>query len=352
MIIDKILIEAKKSDASDAHVVCVLPPILRVHGDLVRLEQFGDVTPEISDKILKEILNDNQKKLLEEQKAVDFSYALPNVGRFRCSYYYQRGSLAGAFRLISHEILSLKQLGLPQQVEEFAFYPRGLVLVTGPTGSGKSTTLAAIINIINQRRALNIITVEDPIEYLFNHNKSIISQREILADARSFRDALRYVLREDPDVIMVGEMRDLETISSALTAAETGHLVFSTLHTQDAAQTIDRIIDIFPTHQQRQIRTQLAGTLKGVLVQQLLPNIQKNGRVAATELMFVNNAISNMIREDKSYQIGTAMQSSGKRGMITMDSSLVSLYRAGKISKETAIDSAHNREEVIRLIGS
>ena len=209
MIIKEILSYAKQKDASDVHIVCVLPPILRVHGRLIKLAEFGEITPDISRRILTEILNSDQKERLEEQKALDFSFAIPDIGRFRCSYYYQRGSLAGAFRLISHKILTVEELGLPSQIKEFAKYPRGLVLVTGPTGSGKSTTLASIIDIINKNRSVNIITIEDPIEYLFQHKKSIISQREVLSDARSFQEALRFILREDPDVIMVGEMRDL-----------------------------------------------------------------------------------------------------------------------------------------------
>ncbi len=228
--------------------------------------------------------------------------------------------------------------------------PGALVLVTGPTGCGKSTTLAAIIDMINRNRSENIITIEDPIEYLFTHKKSIISQREVLTDTHSFEAALKYILREDPDVIMVGEMRDLETISSTLTAAETGHLVFSTLHTQDAPQTIDRIIDVFPTHQQKQVRAQLAGTLKAVLVQQLIPNKEKDGRVPATELMFVTTAIKNMIREVKVHQIYSAIQASGRRGMITMDMSLANLCKTGKITEETALEKAHNIDEVKRMI--
>ncbi|MFC2145619.1 type IV pilus twitching motility protein PilT, partial [Actinomycetota bacterium] len=314
------------------------------------LPEFGLITPDISEKILTEIINDEQKARLKKDLALDFSHTIPDMGRFRCSYFYQRGTLAGAFRLISKEILTVEELGLPPQVKEFSTYPRGLVLVTGPTGSGKSTTLAAIIDNINKIRAENIITVEDPIEYLFTHNNSIVSQREVLADTISFNSALRFVLREDPDVIMVGEMRDLETVSSALTAAETGHLVFSTLHTQDAPQTIDRIIDIFPTHQQKQVRIQLATTLRAVLVQQLLENTQGDGRVAATELMFVNAAIANMIRESKAHQIYTAIQAGGKRGMMTMDMSLANHYKQGRISREVCMEKAHNREEMQRMI--
>lgn len=350
MDINDILIEAIKRDASDIHIVCVLPPVIRIHGSLIKLEKFGEITPEISKKILIRILNEEQIRRLEKQLAVDFSHTLPGYGRFRCSYFYQRNSLAAAFRYISRKILSVEELGLPGQVEEFANYPRGLVLVTGPTGCGKSTTLASIINMINSNRCENIITIEDPIEYLFTHKKSIVSQREILTDTRSFGAALKYILREDPDVIMVGEMRDLETISSTLTAAETGHLVFSTLHTQDAPQTIDRIIDIFPTHQQNQVRSQLAGTLKAVLVQQLIPNKDNTGRVPATELMFVTPAIKNMIREMKVHQIYSAIQAGGKRGMMTMDMSLAKLYKNGKIAEEMALEKAHNRDEVKRMI--
>ena len=350
MDIIQILEEGIKRSASDIHIVCVLPPILRVHGRLIKLKEFGEVTPEISKKMLLRILNDDQIARLENQLAVDFSYTLPGYGRFRCSYYYQRGSLAAAFRYISRNILTIEELSLPKQIKEFASYPRGLVLVTGPTGCGKSTTLAAIIDMINANRSENIITIEDPIEYLFGHKKSIVSQREILSDTKSFHSALKYILREDPDVIMVGEMRDLETISNTLTAAETGHLVFSTLHTQDAPQTIDRIIDIFPTHQQKQVRNQLAGTLKAVLVQQLVPNRNNDGRVPATELMFVNNAIKNMIREMKVHQIYSTIQASGKKGMITMDMSLVNLYKNGKITKEVLLEKAHKIDEVLRMV--
>ncbi|OGD35946.1 type IV pili twitching motility protein PilT [Candidatus Atribacteria bacterium RBG_16_35_8] len=350
MDINDILFEAIKSNASDVHIVCILPPIMRVHGKLIKLEKFGDVTSEISEKMLTGILNEGQKKRLKEKLTVDFSYTMQHQGRFRCSYYYQRNSLAAAFRYISREIPSIEELNLPKQIEEFVNYPRGLVLVTGPTGCGKSTTLAAIIDMINKNRSENIITIEDPIEYLFTHKKSIVSQREVLTDTYSFGEALKYILREDPDVIMVGEMRDLETISSTLTAAETGHLVFSTLHTQDAPQTIDRIIDVFPTHQQKQVRAQLAGTLKAVLVQQLIPNINKDGRLPATELMFINDAVRNMIREVKVHQIYSAIQASGRRGMMTMDMSLANLYKEGKITEETALEKAHDMNEIKRMI--
>lgn len=350
MDINDVLIEAIKRNASDIHIVCALPPVIRINGRLTKLEKFGEITPEISKKILIRILNEEQIRRLEKQLAVDFSHTLPGYGRFRCSYFYQRNSLAAAFRYITRKILSIEELNLPVQIEEFADYPRGLVLVTGPTGCGKSTTLASIINLINNNRFENIITIEDPIEYLFTHKKSIVSQREVLTDTRSFGTALKYILREDPNVIMVGEIRDLETISSTLTAAETGHLVFSTLHTQDAPQTIDRIIDIFPTHQQNQVRSQLAGVLKAVLVQQLIPNKDNTGRLPATELMFVTPAIKNMIREMKVHQIYSAIQAGGKRGMMTMDTSLANLYKNGKITEEMALEKAHNRDEVKRMI--
>jgi len=350
MNIDDILLEAMKREASDVHIVCVLPPTIRIHGKLVKLKEFGEVTPDISKKMLTRILNEEQLARLENQLVVDFSYSLSGYGRFRCSYYYQRNSLAAAFRLISREIQSIEELNLPAQVAEFANYPRGLILVTGPTGCGKSTTLASIIDMINTKRSENIITIEDPIEYLFTHKKSIVSQREILTDTKSFELALKYILREDPDVIMVGEMRDLETISNTLTAAETGHLVFSTLHTQDAPQTVDRIIDIFPTHQQKQIRNQLASTLKAVLVQQLIPNKDNDGRVPATELMLVTPAIRNMIREMKVHQIYSAIQSSGKMGMMTMDRSLVDLYKSNKITRELVLEKAHSLDEVKRMM--
>ena len=350
MDLDEILLEGVKRNASDVHITCFLPPILRIHGKLVKLDDYNELSPSNIKEFLFKILDKEKIKKLEGDLELDFSYSIAGKGRFRCNYYYQRGTLSAAFRVITSDIKSVQELRLPDQIEEFATYPRGLVLVTGPTGSGKSTTLASIINLINTNRAENIITIEDPIEYLFKHKKSIISQREVGSDTKSFPSALKYVLREDPNVIMIGEMRDLETISSALTAAETGHLVFSTLHTQDAAQTIDRIIDVFPTYRQRQVRIQLAGTLKAVLVQQLLPTVNNDERIVATELMFVTGAIKNMIREVKTPQIYSAIQAGGKRGMMTMDMSLVKLYREGKITKELAYEKAHNREEIKRML--
>jgi len=350
--INEILKKGVELEASDVHLVAHSKPLVRINGLLVPLNNFAEINSEELKKILLEILDEKKLNTLETKLELDFSYSIAGLARFRCNYYYQRGSVAAAIRIVSTKMKSIEELGLPLKVKEFAGYPRGLVLVCGPTGSGKSTTLASIIDIINEERAENIITIEDPIEYLHKHKKSIISQREVEFDTRTFSEALKHALREDPNIIMVGEMRDLDTVSNTLTAAETGHLVFSTLHTQDAAQTIDRIIDIFPTHQQQQIRMQLAGTLKAVLVQQLIPNINNNSRVAACELMLVNSAIKNMIREMKVHQIYSSMQTGGKEGMIMMDISLARLYKEGKISKEVAYDKCHSREELIRYINS
>ncbi|MEI7616490.1 MAG: type IV pilus twitching motility protein PilT [Actinomycetota bacterium] len=350
--INEILRKSVELEASDVHLVANSRPIVRINGYLVPLENFSEIQPEELKKILFEITDEVRLHALEKNLELDFSYSISGLARFRCNYYFQRGTIAAAFRVVSTRIKSIEDLGLPLKVREFTGYPRGLVLVCGPTGSGKSTTLATLINIINEERAENIITIEDPIEYLHRHKKSIISQREVEFDTTSFAEALKHALREDPNIIMVGEMRDLDTVSNTLTAAETGHLVFSTLHTQDAAQTIDRIIDIFPTHQQQQVRMQLAGTLKAVLVQQLLPNVNNNGRVAACELMFVNTAIKSMIRDMKVHQIYSSMQTGGKEGMIMMDMSLARLYKQGKISKEVAYDKCHSRDELIRYINS
>jgi len=350
--LNEILIKAVNLDASDVHLIANSKPVLRINGALIELEEYKEFQAEQLKDILFQILDEKKISIFEKDLELDFSYSISGKGRFRCNYYFQRGSVAAAFRTVNSRIKSVEELGLPEKVKEFATYPRGLVLVCGPTGSGKSTTLASIIDIINTNRKENIITIEDPIEYLHHHKKSLVSQRELGFDTKSFAKALKHALREDPDIIMVGEMRDLETISSTLTAAETGHLVFSTLHTQDAAQTIDRIIDIFPTHQQQQIRMQLAGTLKAVLVQQLLPNAQNNGRVVACELMIVNSAIKNMIREMKVHQIYSSIQAGGKEGMIMMDMSLAKLYKQGKITQEVAYDKCHNREELMRYMSS
>lgn len=351
MKIDEILTIATQRNASDIHITTFLNPIFRINGELVRFEGCEQFDPDTVRSLLFEIIDDDKKKTFLKELELDFAYSIAGVGRFRVNYYMQRGSMVGAFRVIPATVKTVEDLRLPEAVKKFATYKKGLVLVTGPTGSGKSTTLASVIDIINTNRNENIITVEDPIEYLHRHKRSIINQREVGSDTKSFSNALKYVLREDPDVIMVGEMRDLETIASALTAAETGHLVFSTLHTQDAAQTIDRIIDVFPPYQQQQIRIQVAGTLNAVLVQQLLPTKDGNSRVVGVELMFVTNAIRNLIREGKTHQIPSSIQGGGKLGMVTMDACLCNIYRAGAISKEMAISRAHNKDDFLRMIG-
>ena len=280
------------------------------------------------------------------------SYSLPGKARFRVNVYFQRDSIGGAFRLIPFEIRTADQLGLPPVVAEFARFPRGLVVVTGPTGSGKSTSLASLLDIVNTERRCHIMTVEDPIEYLHKHKSSIVNQREVGADTHGFAQALKHVLRQDPDVILVGEMRDLETMSTAITAAETGHLVFATLHTQDAPQTIDRMIDAFPPHQQQQIRVQLSTTLQGVVTQQLLQTADGQGRVVAAEVLVATPAVRNLVREAKVHQIYSVMQAGGRFGMQTMDSSLAELVRAGKLTHEMAMDRSHDPDELTRLLGS
>lgn len=320
---------------SDLHVTVSLPPMMRINGEL---KPYGDVPMTAADTydIAKLILNENQMSTLEEMGEVDLSYVIPDVSRFRVNVFKQRGCCGIAFRVIWIKIPTIDELGFPDTLKEIALKPRGLFLVTGPTGSGKSTTLAAMVNHINMNRNCHIITLEEPIEYLHRHNRSMINQREIGTDSLTFANGLRAALREDPDVILVGEMRDLETIAIAITAAETGHFVMSTLHTTGAAQTIDRIIDVFPPHQQQQIKVELAAVLVGVVSQQLLPTSDGRGRVAAMEVMATNNAISNLVREGKTHQIPTIIQTSFAQGMKTMDYSLSELVKRGKITRETA----------------
>jgi twitching motility protein PilT len=282
---------------------------------------------------------------------LDISYAVPGKARFRVNVYQQRNALGAAFRLIPYEIRSLEENGMPAQLRGFATVPRGLIVVTGPTGSGKSTTLASIVDVVNRERAVHIMTVEDPIEFLHFHKRAVVNQREVGEDTLSFADALKHVLRQDPDVILVGEMRDLETIHMAITAAETGHLVFGTLHTQDAPQTIDRIIDVFPSHQQSQVRVQLAGALQAVVAQQLLPTADGRGRVAAVEILTATPAVRNLIREAKTHQIYSSMQAGAQFGMQTMDAALADLVRAGRITYDTALERAHHKDEFTRLSG-
>jgi twitching motility protein PilT len=337
--------------ASDLHITAGSPPAIRINGALRRLEEFPEFTPEQLQRLVYSILTQKQRERLEQELELDISYPLPGSARFRVNVYFQREALGAAFRLIPHEIKSIEQLGLPAQVEGFARIPRGLVLVTGPTGSGKSTTLAALVDVVNREQDMHIMTVEDPIEFLHRHKRCIVNQREVGSDTQSFASALKHVLRQDPDVILVGEMRDLETISTALTAAETGHLVFATLHTQDAPQTMDRIIDVFPSFQQQQIRVQLAATIQGVVTQQLLPTADGTGRAVATEVLVATPAVRNLVREAKIHQIYSAMQAGGKHGMQTMDQSLVALVRAGRVGYETAAANCHDVSELRRMLG-
>jgi twitching motility protein PilT len=340
-----------EKEASDLHITGGLPPMVRVHGELEALPGYRRLLPKDLQEIIYSMLTQKQREVFEENLELDISYQLPGKARFRVNVFQQRDALGAVMRRIPFEIKTLDELGLPSSVKEFASLRRGLVLVTGITGSGKSTTLAGLIDIVNSTRAEHIMTVEDPIEFLHKHKKAIVNQREIGADTHGFGNALKHVLRQDPDVILVGEMRDLETISAALTAAETGHLVFGTLHTQDAPQSVDRVIDVFPPHQQQQIRVQLAGTLAGVVSQQLLPTPDKKGRVVAAEVLVATPAVRNLIREGKTHQIYTSMQAGGKHGMQVMDQALAELVKKGKVTYEMGLERAHHVEEFNRLTG-
>ncbi|WNM28666.1 PilT/PilU family type 4a pilus ATPase [Demequina capsici] len=340
-----------KAGGSDLHLTVGAPPTIRVDGGLTPLEGYGKLGGDELQRVIYAILTQKQREDFETELELDLAYSLVGESRFRVNVYMQRESIGAAFRVIPYEILPLETLGIPQVVGTFAGLPRGLVLVTGPTGSGKSTTLASVIDMANRSRADHIMTVEDPIEFLHKHKKSLVNQREVGTDTWSFANALKHVLRQDPDIILVGEMRDLETISVALTAAETGHLVFGTLHTQDAAQTIDRVIDVFPAHQQDQIRVQLATALQGVVCQTLCKRADGPGRAVATEVMVATSAIRNLIREGKTHQIYSSMQAGQKQGMHTMDQHLANLVKAGKISYETGLEKCHHTEEFNRLSG-
>lgn len=340
-----------RSGASDLHLTTGAPPMVRLDGQLAALPGFEVLKPDSLQRSLYALLTQKQREKFEEDLELDFSHALVGEARFRVNIYKQRDSVGAAFRIIPYEIKPLEALGIPQAVAGFAGLPRGLVLVTGPTGSGKSTTLASLVDLANRSRSAHIMTVEDPIEFLHRHKRSLVNQREVGADTHSFNNALRHVLRQDPDIILVGEMRDLETIQVALTAAETGHLVFATLHTQDAAQTIDRIIDVFPAGQQGQIRTQLATALQGVVCQSLLRRADGPGRAVAVEVLVATPAVRNLIREGKTHQIYTAMQAGASLGMQTMDQHLAELVRNGVVSYEAALELAHAVDEFKRLTG-
>jgi len=336
--------------ASDLHLTADAAPTVRVDGSLRPAVPGGPWARNKVIAALKTLLSVEQAGQFDHEQELDFAYSLSPEYRFRVNYYQQRGNWGAAFRIIPTKIKTLKQLGIPEHVGEFAKLPRGLVLVTGPTGSGKSTTLAALIDLVNETRADHIVTVEDPIEFMHDHKKAIINQREVGADTHSFAAALKHVLRQDPDVILIGELRDLETISVALTAAETGHLVFATLHTQSAPGTIDRVIDVFPPHQQGQIRTQLAATLEGVVCQTLVPKANGAGRVVATEIMRTTPAIGNLVREGKTYQITSAMQAGRDAGMHTMDQDLAELVNVGTITRKAALEKVHDLEGFDRLV--
>ena len=335
---------------TDLHITTNAPPTIRVHG-LIRRIEHPPLTPGETKQIIYSILNDNQKHKFEENWELDFSFGIKGIARFRANIFMQRGAVAGAFRRIPYEIWGFERLGVAPVVATMADKPRGLVLVTGPTGSGKTTTLAALIDKVNQERMVHIITIEDPIEYLHSHRKALVNQRELHADTKSFPMALKSVLREDPDVVLIGEMRDLETIQVALTIAETGHLTFATLHTNSAAQTINRIIDVFPPHQQDQVRTQLSMNLEGIITQSLLPRPDGRGRVLANEVLIPNPAIRHLIRDNKIHQIYSSMQTGQEKyGMVTFNQSLAHLYFRKDISMDMAMSNSHKPEELSELI--
>ncbi|MCD6436118.1 MAG: type IV pilus twitching motility protein PilT [Clostridiales bacterium] len=338
-----------ENKASDLHITVGVPPIMRVYGKLIHLDT-RKVLPDDIDEMVKDILSREELEKFNEKGSIDIIYSVTNLGRFRINVFKQRGSTAIAARVVALEIPTLDDLRLPNVLKTICKLKRGLVLITGPTGSGKSTTLAAMINEMNTFRNEHIITIEDPIEYLHKHNNCIINQVEIGNDIDNFSDALRNSLRQDPDIILVGEMRDLDTISTAITAAETGHLVLSTVHTIGAAKTIDRIIDVFPPFQQQQIRIQLSSVLEAVISQQLLPRVSEDGRIVALEIMLASNAVKNLIREGKTHQIQTVIQTSSNQGMITMDASLIKLFNNKEIDKETLIRYAIDKKAVARRI--
>jgi twitching motility protein PilT len=338
-------------EGSDLHLTAGAPPVVRVHGELERLEGYPALSPRALQGMIYAILPQKLRERFEQELELDMSYSLPGRARFRVNVYMQRDAIGAAFRVIPFEIKAIDELGLPTVVADLARFQRGFVVVTGPTGSGKSTTLASMVDVVNTERRGHIMTVEDPIEFLHKHKTCIVNQREVGADTHGFGSALKHVLRQDPDVILVGEMRDLETISTAITAAETGHLVFATLHTQDAPQTIDRIIDVFPPHQQQQVRVQLSTTLQGVVTQQLIPTADGNGRAVACEVLVTTPAIRNLIREGKVHQIYSSMQAGGRYGMQTMDMSLAQHVKAGRITQQLAFERCHDSEELQRLIG-
>lgn len=347
--VETLLEEVVKRTASDLHLQVGLSPTLRIDGRLTPIQGIVPMTEEVVENLVFSLLDEEQKQILLRDKEFDFSFAFGNLGRFRVNAFHERGNLAAAMRLIPNEIRTVEQLGLPKILNNFTAYPRGLVLITGPTGSGKSTTLAALIDIINRNEAKHIVTVEDPIEYTHASKKSLIAQREVHYDTYSFSAALRSALREDPDVVLIGEMRDLETIAAAITIAETGHLVFATLHTNSASQTIDRMVDVFSPHQQPQVRAQLGNILMAICSQRLIPALG-SGRVAAAEILVATPAVRNIIREGKSYQLEAVIQTGAEYGMQSMDRELVNLIHGGTISYDEARNFAVDLEELDRLM--
>jgi twitching motility protein PilT len=346
--VNQLLEKLLELKGSDLHLTAGSPPTVRVHGELRPLADFDVLNPSQIREMLYAVITQKQREKFENDLELDTSYTLPGRSRFRMNMFLQRDSVGAVLRAIPYEIVPFASLGLPPSVEQFADLARGLVLVTGPTGSGKSTTLASLVDIVNRGKAVHIMTVEDPIEFLHSHKRSLVNQREVGEDTHSFANALRHVLRQDPDVILVGEMRDLETIQTALTAAETGHLVFATLHTQDAPQSIDRVIDVFPAHQQQQIRVQLASSLQGIVTQQLIPTADGSGRTVAAEVLVATPAIRNLIREAKVHQIYSLMQAGAKYGMVTMDQSLATLVRQGRVTMDAAIEACAHEDDLRR----
>ena len=347
--IDDMLDLAVQEGASDLHLAVGLPPVLRINGSLAPLDA-EPLRPEDTDRLMRSFTPEHHVQALEENLGSDFGFGFKDVARFRVSIFRQKGHVGIVLRQIPTRMLTLEEIGLPAQMKDLLFKPRGLILVTGPTGSGKTTTLASMLNIINQERDCHIITVEDPIEYYHQHKKSVVTQREIGVDVPTFKEALRRALRQDPDVILVGEMRDLETMEAAITAAETGHLVFATLHTTGAARTVDRIVDAFPTNQQEQIRTQLSTSIVAVISQILMPRKDKPGRIAAFEIMIATPSIRSLIRDNKTFRITSDLQTGAKWGMQTLDSHLIELWRAGKIPYEELVTKAQDTEEIMQQV--
>jgi twitching motility protein PilT len=349
--LDSLLVALIDNGGSDLHLTVGAPPMIRVHGDLRPLPEYDPLTDADTAMLIRAVLDDEQWAKFTSTLEMDIAYGIPSVSRFRVNCFQQRNAYGAVMRAIPFGIKALHELGIPSQIEQFASMPRGLVLVTGPTGSGKTTTLASLLDLANRTRSDHIVTIEDPIEFLHQHNRCLVNQREVGVDTSGFAEALKRVLRQDPDIILVGELRDLETVSTALTAAETGHLVLATLHTQSAAQTIDRVIDIFPPHQQQEIRAQLSTALQGVVTQALVKKADGSGRTVVCEVMFATAAIRNLIREGKNHQIPSFMQSSGADGMLTFDQHLAEKVSSGVISFEQGLELCHAREEYMRLAG-